>query len=203
MNECRSWVYEPRRSKIGSSKEIVGECKYSAINRTNFSNILYNNQNVNRIWQEALRLIWVIAWNFPYKLLWKCPGRSIITRSLQVNSGGKKQKSTHIEEKSRATGLQACYSIIRQDRKFLETGCLNQARACFYCKLRRQKNYTINMKLHNSLLILKSIVYKTKWYKHSVYLTNEYAAEWLFWIKFTPKSLVFFLWRIFLTMFEK
>ena len=28
VNECRSWVYEPRRSKIGSSKEIVGECKY-------------------------------------------------------------------------------------------------------------------------------------------------------------------------------
>ena len=24
---CRSWVYEPRWSKIGSSKEIVGECK--------------------------------------------------------------------------------------------------------------------------------------------------------------------------------
>ena len=28
MNECHSWVYEPSRSKIGSSKEIVGECKY-------------------------------------------------------------------------------------------------------------------------------------------------------------------------------
>ena len=27
-NACRSWVYEPRQSKIGSSKEIVGECKY-------------------------------------------------------------------------------------------------------------------------------------------------------------------------------
>ena len=27
--ECRSWVYEPRLSKAGSSKEIVGECKYS------------------------------------------------------------------------------------------------------------------------------------------------------------------------------
>ena len=26
MNECHSSVYEPRRSKIGSSKEIVGEC---------------------------------------------------------------------------------------------------------------------------------------------------------------------------------
>ena len=31
MNECRSWVYEPRRSKIGSSKEIVGECKYLSV----------------------------------------------------------------------------------------------------------------------------------------------------------------------------
>ena len=31
VNECRSWVYEPRRSKIGSSKEIVGECKYRII----------------------------------------------------------------------------------------------------------------------------------------------------------------------------
>ena len=31
VNECRSWVYEPRRSKIGSSKEIVGECKYYKI----------------------------------------------------------------------------------------------------------------------------------------------------------------------------
>ena len=29
VNECGSWVYEPRRSKIGSPKEIVGECKYS------------------------------------------------------------------------------------------------------------------------------------------------------------------------------
>ena len=28
MNECRSWVHEPHQSKIGSSKEIVGECKY-------------------------------------------------------------------------------------------------------------------------------------------------------------------------------
>ena len=27
----RSWMYEPRRSKIGSSKEIVGECKYMII----------------------------------------------------------------------------------------------------------------------------------------------------------------------------
>ena len=32
MNECHSWVYEPRRSKKGSSKEIVGECKYIRIN---------------------------------------------------------------------------------------------------------------------------------------------------------------------------
>ena len=31
MNECRSWVYEPRRSKIGSSKQIVGECKYKGL----------------------------------------------------------------------------------------------------------------------------------------------------------------------------
>ena len=31
MNECRSWVYEPRQSKIGSCKEIVGECKYYKI----------------------------------------------------------------------------------------------------------------------------------------------------------------------------
>ena len=28
VNECHSWVYEPRRSEIGLSKEIVGECKY-------------------------------------------------------------------------------------------------------------------------------------------------------------------------------
>ena len=31
VNECRSLVYEPRWSKIGSSKEIVGECKYTLI----------------------------------------------------------------------------------------------------------------------------------------------------------------------------
>ena len=31
VNEGRSWTYEPRRSKIGSSKEIVGECKYMII----------------------------------------------------------------------------------------------------------------------------------------------------------------------------
>ena len=29
MNECHSSVYEPRCSKIGSSKEIVDECKYT------------------------------------------------------------------------------------------------------------------------------------------------------------------------------
>ena len=28
VNDCRSWAYELRRSKIGSTKEIVGECKY-------------------------------------------------------------------------------------------------------------------------------------------------------------------------------
>ena len=28
VNECHSWVYEPRESKIGTSKDIVGECKY-------------------------------------------------------------------------------------------------------------------------------------------------------------------------------
>ena len=28
VNECRSWVYEPRRSKIGSSLASFGECKY-------------------------------------------------------------------------------------------------------------------------------------------------------------------------------
>ena len=26
VNECYSWVYEPRWSKTGSSQEIVGEC---------------------------------------------------------------------------------------------------------------------------------------------------------------------------------
>ena len=31
VNECRSWVYEPRRTTIGSSKEIVGERKYMII----------------------------------------------------------------------------------------------------------------------------------------------------------------------------
>ena len=29
MNEFCSWVYEPCRSKIGSPKEIVGECRYN------------------------------------------------------------------------------------------------------------------------------------------------------------------------------
>ena len=28
VNECHSWVYERRRSKIGSTKKIVFECKY-------------------------------------------------------------------------------------------------------------------------------------------------------------------------------
>ena len=33
VNECRrSSVYEPRRSKIGSSEAIVGECKYYQFN---------------------------------------------------------------------------------------------------------------------------------------------------------------------------
>ena len=31
MNEGRSWMYEPRRSKIGSFKKIVGKCKYMII----------------------------------------------------------------------------------------------------------------------------------------------------------------------------
>ena len=37
MKEGRSWVYEPRLSKIGSSKEIVRECKYFS---NNFGNTL-------------------------------------------------------------------------------------------------------------------------------------------------------------------
>ena len=32
MNECRSWVYEPRQSKMGSFKEIVVKCKCTVIN---------------------------------------------------------------------------------------------------------------------------------------------------------------------------
>ena len=32
MNECHSSVYEPHRSKIGSSKKIVGERKYTSMN---------------------------------------------------------------------------------------------------------------------------------------------------------------------------
>ena len=31
VNEGRSWMYEPRWSKISSSKEIAGECKYMII----------------------------------------------------------------------------------------------------------------------------------------------------------------------------
>ena len=33
VNECRLWVYELRLSKIGSSKEIVIECKYCNMDR--------------------------------------------------------------------------------------------------------------------------------------------------------------------------
>ena len=48
MNECRSWVYEPRRSKIDSSKEIVGECKNNAV--TNLRKLtLYNNLDLVNI----------------------------------------------------------------------------------------------------------------------------------------------------------
>ena len=32
LNECSSSMYEPRRSKIGSPKEIVEECTYLRIN---------------------------------------------------------------------------------------------------------------------------------------------------------------------------
>ena len=31
MKECHSSVFEPRRSKISSSKQIVGECKYYSV----------------------------------------------------------------------------------------------------------------------------------------------------------------------------
>ena len=31
MKECRLSVYEPRRSELDSSKEVVGECKYKAL----------------------------------------------------------------------------------------------------------------------------------------------------------------------------
>ena len=40
VNECRSWVYEPRRPKIGSSKEIVGNCKYIRMHQST-SYVLY------------------------------------------------------------------------------------------------------------------------------------------------------------------
>ena len=33
VNECRLWAYELRLSKIGSSKEIVVECKYCNMDR--------------------------------------------------------------------------------------------------------------------------------------------------------------------------
>ena len=33
-------MYEPRRSNIGASKEIVGECKYIETNELNFSDVL-------------------------------------------------------------------------------------------------------------------------------------------------------------------
>ena len=32
VNECRSWMYKPHGSKIGSSKQIVEECKYLLMN---------------------------------------------------------------------------------------------------------------------------------------------------------------------------
>ena len=41
MKECRSSTYEPRWSKIGSSKEIADECKYYFINMVTFARVLY------------------------------------------------------------------------------------------------------------------------------------------------------------------
>ena len=53
MNECRSWVYEPRRSKIGSSKEIVEESKYikvmySVANLTIYLRLFTENVDITK-----------------------------------------------------------------------------------------------------------------------------------------------------------
>ena len=53
MSECSSRMYEPRRSKIGSFKEMVDECKYIHIEvyGTNLQTFL---AMVTKLWRHSL-----------------------------------------------------------------------------------------------------------------------------------------------------
>ena len=60
MNECRSSVYmnEHPRSKIGSSKEVVGECKYTSmtVRKMKFISYIYSILRIFSINQSQLEM---------------------------------------------------------------------------------------------------------------------------------------------------
>ena len=58
VNECRSWMYEPRRSKIGSSKEIVGECKYFHICSLTRSKMPFDQRHIATYIQNIHVCMW-------------------------------------------------------------------------------------------------------------------------------------------------
>ena len=55
VNGYRSWVYEPRRTNIGSTKEIVGECKYYTINVKDITSYLTINVQKANFWRKLFR----------------------------------------------------------------------------------------------------------------------------------------------------
>ena len=54
---CRSWVYEHRRSKIGSSENIVGECKYRVMGPKDVDAIAISVDPA----QISLRAVWSLG----------------------------------------------------------------------------------------------------------------------------------------------
>ena len=67
VNECRSCVYEPRRFKICSSKEIVGECKYIVMDPY-FAFLFYsmNSPILNRRTTERLLFGYIYLYMLRY-----------------------------------------------------------------------------------------------------------------------------------------
>ena len=63
VNEGRSWMYEPRRSKIGSSKKIVDECKYMIIPVYTSIFVLFRKHS----WNTGLSMYHTVTANMGYR----------------------------------------------------------------------------------------------------------------------------------------
>ena len=59
MNDCLSSVYEPRWPKIGSSKKIVGDCKYFAM--LTFSNSASKATFLDKPQRRKARVVFHLA----------------------------------------------------------------------------------------------------------------------------------------------